>query len=58
MNCFSEIVKAVSQLVTMDSEKYSRCKAELYEGAETRGHDFKRFVDALFSVADDMRSHA
>lgn len=58
MNCFSEIVKAVSQLVTMDSEKYSRCKAELYKDAESRGNDFKRFIDALVSVADDMRSHA
>lgn len=58
MNMFNEIAKSIARLTVMDPEKYSYCRMELQKEAETRGESFRHFIEILFSVADDMRSHA
>lgn len=52
------LISAVASLVSMSNEKYEATKAELYKSGEARGESFRKFLDNLFKVAEEMRAEA
>lgn len=58
MNEMKNLISAVGNLASMSNEKYEATRAELYKSGEARSESFRKFLDKLFKVADEMRAEA
>ena len=58
MNEMKNLISAVENLASMSNEKYEATRSELYKSGEARSESFRKFLDKLFKVADEMRAEA
>lgn len=58
MNEMKNLISAVGNLASMSNEKYEATRSELYKSGEAKGESFRKFLDKLFKIADEMRAEA
>lgn len=58
MNEMKNLISAVGNLASMSNEKYEATRTELYKSGEARSENFRKFLDKLFKIADEMRAEA